>query len=295
MITLRTLETFYLVAQLGGFHRAAEKLNTTQPAVSARITQLEQGLKVRLFERGRQGTTLTPKGRALMAYAERMLALRTEMILTLAGPTELSGRVQLGVSDTLVHTWLPLLVKRLHQDYPAITLEIIVDTSVNLTAGLADGSVDVALLLGPVNAPAVRNLPLCDYPLSWVVRADFPLTGGPVTLADIAAWPIITFARVTRPYRQLIDLFEKAGLYGVRMFANNSLSSIVRMTLDGIGISAIPRQVVAEELASGRLRTLESAEPMPSLFFTASYADRPDMPLNGIVADLAKQVAEGYA
>lgn len=294
MIDLRTLETFYVVAQTGGFHRAAEKLHTTQPAVSARVTQLEQTLKVRLFERDKRGSHLTAKGRELLHYTERMLALRTEMLLAMAGRGALVGTVQLGVSETIVHSWLAELLKRLSRDYPAMTLEVNVDTSMSLAAGLEDGSIDVALLMGPVNIGNAQNLPLCTYPISWVVPAGFALGPGPVTLQDLAAFPIITFSRTTRPYSQLTEMFRKAGPNKVRFFANNSLSSIIRMTLDGIGIAAIPRETVAEHLAAGRLRTVETGHEMPALSFTASFIKRPDMPLNAVVAELAQKVAAEF-
>jgi DNA-binding transcriptional LysR family regulator len=294
MIDLRTLETFYVVAQTGGFHRAAEKLNTTQPAVSARIAQLEQELKVRLLERDKRGSHLTAKGRELLGYVERIMALRTEMVLAIAGRDGLGGTVQLGVSDTIVHTWLPDLLKRLNQEYPSITLEISVDGSANLATALAEGTINVALLIGPVNAGNATNLPLCDYPISWIVPANLPLKPGPVTLEDLTAFPIITFARRTRPYWQLLELFEKAHLHKVRVFANSSLSSIIRMALDGIGVAAIPRQVVAEHLAAGQLRVLDSGHEMPVLSFTASFFSRADMPLNSIVAEIAQQVARQY-
>ncbi len=294
MIDLRTLETFYVVAQIGGFHRAAEKLHTTQPAVSARVTQLEQTLKVRLFERDKRGSHLTAKGRELLVYTERMLALRTEMLLAMAGRGALVGTVQLGVSETIVHSWLAELLKRLSREYPAMTLEVNVDTSTSLAAGLEDGSIDVALLMGPVNIGNAQNLPLCTYPIRWVVPAGLDLGPGPITLKDLAAFPIITFSRSTRPYSQLAEMFQQASLNKVRFFANTSLSSIIRMTLDGIGVAAIPLETVTEHLAAGRLRIVETGQEMPALSFTASFIKRPDMPLNAVVAELAQKVAAEF-
>jgi DNA-binding transcriptional LysR family regulator len=294
MIDLRNLETFYAVAQLGGFHRAAERLHTTQPAVSARIAQLEQQLKGRLFERDKRGCFLTTKGRQLLGYAERMISLNTEMVEAVAGQTALSGTVQLGASDTIVHTWLSELLKRLSLEYPEITLEVNVDSTSNLMSGLADGSIDVALLMGPVTASNVENLPLCSYPVSWVVSTGFRIESDHLSLSDLVNHPIITFARSTRPYCQLKEMFTNAHLHNVRIFANSSLSSIVRMTLDDIGVAAIPRHVVSEHLTSGRLRLVATGHEMPVMSFTASFIRRPDMPLNSIVAELAQKVAEEY-
>lgn len=294
MIDLRTLETFCIVAQTGGFHRAAVKLHTTQPAVSARIAQLERELKVRLFERDKRGSRLTVKGREALKYAERMLALRTEMVLSVTGSSALEGTVQLGVSDTIVHTWLPELLKRLNHEYPAITLEINVDGSNSLAAALLENSIDVALLMGPVISGGVANLPLCEYPLRWVVPEEFPLGQEAVTLEELAAFPIITFARQTQPYQELAELFNKAQ-HRVRLFANSSLSSIVRMTLDGIGVAAIPVEVVSDHVLSGRLRVVGTIDQnMPTMAFTASFIKRPETQLNGIVAALAQKVASEY-
>ena len=291
MIELRTLETFYWVARLGGFRRAAEKLNTTQPAVSARIAQLEQAFNTRLIDRDKRHSALTPKGLELFAYAERMLALRTEMVMAVTEAGSLRGTVRLGVAETLVHTWLARLVKRLHERYPAITLEISVDVSANLRDALLAGELDVTLLLGPVGAPKITNLPLCRYPMAWIASPDLAVAAGRLTLVDLAAWPIITYARTTRPYREVTELFARVEIPRPRFFANSSLASIVRMTLDGIGISAIPPAVIAEELSAGRLRVLDVDTALPPLAFTASYVDQPDNALAAIVANLAESIA----
>ncbi|RUL95614.1 LysR family transcriptional regulator [Rhizobium chutanense] len=295
MIDLRTLETFYFVAQTGGFNRAAEKLHTTQPAVSARIAQLEQDLNVRLFDRNKHGSHLTAKGRDLLRYVEQMIALRVELVSAIAGDSSLRGNLHLGVSDTIVHTWLPELLKRLSVEYPGITLEIDVDASAGLAEALLNNTIDVALMMGPVTAGHVTNVHLCSYSLDFIVRSDFPALGAGASLRKLAEYPIITFARHTRPHSELKELFRKAGATGVRLFANASLSSIIRMTLDGLGIAAIPKEVAIEHLRSGHLRLLNHRETLPVLPFTASFVPRPDMPLSGMVAKLAQEVASDGA
>lgn len=294
MIDLRSLQTFYAVAQLGGFHKAADKLHTSQPAVSARIAQLERQLNGRLFERDKRGCFLTSQGRELLTYAERMIALESEMVEAVAGRKGLSGSVSLGASDTIVHTWLSDLLKQLSQEYPEITLDVIVDSTANMTTGLADCTLDVALLMGPVNIGNAENLPLCSYPMSWIKSPKLDLGDKPLTLEQIATLPVITYARNTRPYWQLKDMFDRKGLHKVRLFSNSSLSSIVRMTMDGIGIAAIPEHAVFDELASGKLHTVASTHEMPVMSFTASFIERADMPLNRMVAQLAQKVAAEY-
>src|SRR5258708_14374105 len=78
------LATFLEVAKLGSFSRAGQKVFRSQSAVSAQIRQLEQAYGDRLLDRTGKAVTLTPAGRVLFAYAERMLQMRDESQLAVA-------------------------------------------------------------------------------------------------------------------------------------------------------------------------------------------------------------------
>src|SRR5260221_443266 len=80
MVDFKMLETFVWVANLRSFRGAAEKLNTTQPAISMRIAQLEEDLGVRLLERDRRLVSPTEKGQLLLGYADRLIRLRAETV-----------------------------------------------------------------------------------------------------------------------------------------------------------------------------------------------------------------------
>ena len=290
MVDLRNLETFVWVAQLGGFRAAAEKLNTTQPAISARIALLEDELRVKLFDREQRRATLTAKGFELLGYAERMLQLRADMMQAVTEKMAMRGLIRLGVSETIVHTWLSRLIERLHAVYPSITLEIEVDTTPNLRARLVAHQLDVAFLLGPVSESRIKNLPLCSYPLAWVASPKLDLPE-PAPLASLARWPIITYPRNTRPYSDLQELFARGDIPAPRLYGNASLSTIVRMTLDGIGISAIPPVVIGRELAEKKLRLVRAERSLPDLNFVAAYPVKPDSYIAAAVAELAKEIA----
>lgn len=290
----RSLEVFYWVVQLGGFRRAAEKLATTQPAVSARVSGLEAAIGARVLERGqRRRPSLTPEGVALLGYAERLLALQAEMQAAFTGPPQLQGTVRLGVAETIVHTWLSTLLARLNGAYPRLVPDIVVDISAGLRAALLAGEVDVALLLGPVAAPGIVDMPLCTYPLAWVASPALHLGPGPPSLEALARVPIITYARQTAPYRHVRELF--AGGPPVRLFANASLSSIVRLVLDGIGAGVIAPAAIRSELDRGALRVLEGAPALRPLHFTASWREGPGSAAAATVARLATAVAAHHS
>jgi DNA-binding transcriptional LysR family regulator len=291
MFDPRSVEAFYWVVRLGGFGRAAAKLNTTQPAISQRIAQLEAVAGKRLIDRAYGRTpTPTPAGTELLAYAERLLALEAEMRAALADPATLRGLVRLGVSETIVHTWLSHLVRLLHASHPGVTLEISVDVSERLQAGLDSGELDVALLLARADCPAPA-IPLCEYPIAWIASPDLELSDQP-TLEEVACWPVITYARQTHPYRQVAELFAQVGIRRPQFFANASVATIVRMVQDGIGVGVVARAVVAEDLAAGRLRELRGLPPLSPLSYVACYTAPPEGGLGRMVAMLAQEAAQ---
>src|SRR5712664_1242952 len=168
MVDFKTLETFMWVANLRSFRGAAEKLNTTQPAISLRIAQLEDLLGVRLLERNRRLVVPTEKGQELLGFAERLLRARAEMIEAVGDRSTMRGIVRLGVSETIVHTWLPALIERVNVAYPNLERGIEVDISPNLRDRLVAKDLNLAFLLGPVSNPNVHSRPLCTFPIAFV-------------------------------------------------------------------------------------------------------------------------------
>ena len=291
MPQLRSLEIFYWVAKLKSFRGAAELLHTTQPAVSQRVAALEVEFGLKLFDRTARSVSLTPKGRELLDQAERMLRLRVEMMRTVAAPAALGGLLRLGVAETIVHTWLARFIERVNATYPRIVLDIVVDVSPNLRDSLVTHGLDLALLLGPISQPNLINYDLCKYPLAFVVRSDVDLGPEPVPLERLIETPIITFPKTTRPYLTLRDSLTRADLPTPRIFSSSSLSTIVRMTEDGIGISVIPPVVIRRELAAGALRIIQTEVSLPGLNFTAALQNSAD----GFIADPVAQLAISIA
>lgn len=290
-MNLKNLETFVWVANLGSFTAAAERLGATQPAISARIAGLEDDLQIRLFDRVGRQVKLTPAGLSLLPRAERMVALAAEIENEVGGGEQLGGLVRLGTAETLVHTWVPDLLRRLHQDYPAITVEIHVDLSVNLRDQLVARELDIAFLMGPVSEPSMANSPLCACPMAWVASPDFPLPAKRLTLAHLVALPLITFLRQTRPHIAIREALSQPDLPPPRISGSSSVATMIRMAEDGVGIAAVPREVVEPQLESGRLIVLKTELPLDDLAFTATLPVSPANP----AAMLVQQTAEAIA
>ena len=293
MLDFRTLETFVWVATLRSFRGAANKLNTTQPAISQRIAQLEAEFGVRLLDRKTRSVNPTAKGREVLVYAERLLRLRAEMRMAIGAPDTIAGTLRLGVAETIVHTWLPRLIEQVSIAHPKLSLEIDVDISPNLRDRLVAQEIDLAFLLGPLSNPSIQNRPLCRFPIVFLASLKLDLPDGPLPIEALARHPILTFARGTQPYIAMRELFRRADLPGLRLHASAALSPVVRMAVDGLGIAAVPAEIASEELAAGKVRIVETEIAIPDLVFTASWPNSPDGLAAASVGAIAVEVAKG--
>jgi DNA-binding transcriptional LysR family regulator len=295
MVDFKSLETFLWVVTLGSFRAAGEKLNTTQPAISQRIAQLERKLGVKLLNRDHRVASPTPSGRQLMVYAEKLIGLRSEMMAEVSDRSAMRGVLRLGVTETIVHTWLSRLIKSVNIAYPNLSLEIEVDITPNLSARLLAQEIELAFMLGPLSASSVRNRVLCDYPVGFLASPALGLGTGPLTVRDLAKFPIITFPRKTQPYEIVRSLFNRPDLPPIRLHASASLATVIHMAIEGLGIAVIPIAIVENELADGRLQLLSTDLKIPPLTFSASWLASPDTVAVELVADLAGKIAQSSA
>jgi DNA-binding transcriptional LysR family regulator len=290
----RSLELFYWVAELSSFSRAAERANTTQPTVSQRIAALEAELGVKLFERNARSISLTHHGRKLVQYAERFLLLRAEMLADVGSATAMRGIVRLGVSETIAQTWLSRFMERAHTVYPNIVIDLTVDISPAMRDLLAHGDLDLAFMLGPVDNFTMADCDLCAYPLAVIASPDLALGREPLSIAQLRDFPIITYPKATAPYQRLRKALNDPSRPPPRIFGNSSVTTIVQMTLDKIGVSVLPPVVVERELKSGRLRIVTTELELPDLVFLATFPLTLSESLARPMAELAQDVARAY-
>jgi len=295
MLDFKSIETFLWVVTLGSFRGAAQRLNTTQPAISQRIAQLEREMGVKLLNRDHRVASPTTSGRQLMVYAEKLIGLRSEMMAEVGDRSAMRGVMRLGVAETIVHTWLSRLIKSVNTAYPNLSLEIEVDITPNLSARLLAQEIELAFVLGPLSVSSVRNRPLCDYPIGFLASPSLGLGNGPLTVHDLAKFPIITFPRKTQPYEIVRSLFNRPDLPPIRLHASASLATVIHMAIEGLGIAVIPTAIVENELADGRLQLLSTDLKISPLTFSASWLASPDTVAVELVADLAGKIAQSSA
>jgi len=291
---LKQLETFIWVATLGSFRKAAKQLCTTQPSVSSRIASLEESLGAKLFERNSGSVALTAMGHKILPYAEKVLFMSDKLKEQAREPEMLSGVLRLGVSETIVDTWLSDFLSRVHQLFPQVDIEITVDITANLRDELIERSIDLAFLLGPISDYNIENVDLCSYPLVWTASPNLNLPNGEVPIDLIARESIITFPRNTRPFAEISTYLQKTASEPVRIFPTSSLAACKRMVIDRIGVGMMPLVCIGSELEEGKLTVVSGSWHPSDLVFTASYPRTPHNVLTDQVVSLATAAADCF-
>ncbi|MGB0901516.1 LysR family transcriptional regulator [Halocynthiibacter sp.] len=288
---LKSVQRVLTSDSLGGVRKASVALHLTQPAITARIKNLEESLSCELFDRTASGMNLTKRGELLISYAEQFEHLSELVQKDLIDPAGIERHLRLGVSETIAQCWLPELISRLHALYPKLEIEFNVDISINLRAGLLNREIDLAILLGPISDYSVENVELPGFELSWYAAADAPQDA--VEIGYLSR-PVLTYARHTRPFRELKEmLFERAGP-GVSLFPSSSLSACFRLVEADLGVAVLPKALGKEYVNDGRIREFNPGWVPQPLQFSASYLGEPKSHMVETAAKTALEVATKF-
>ncbi|PWJ16534.1 LysR family transcriptional regulator [Jannaschia seohaensis] len=286
-MTLDQIRTFLWVARLGGVRRAAARLNLSQPAVSSRIATLEDHLRTPLFERRPGGLIPTRAGRSLLAYAEQMLFVEEEIRRQVADREGVTGLFRIGASETVAQSWLPAFMKAFADTFPQVTLDLTVDISLNLRATLLERGLDLAFLMGPISEFTVQNRPLPRFDLHWYKAAS-------MEEVDLTRVPVISYARQTRPHRELTEALARKVGPRARVYSSASLSASLAMIAEGVAVGPYPEVIARRALDAGRIARFDPGVPCAPLVFTASWLADPRNHLAETGAEIAEAVARDW-
>lgn len=293
IMNIRFLETFIWLARLQNFRLTAEKLHTTQAAVSSRIASLEESFDVRLFDRNSRSATLTPAGRKMLAYAERIVNLGEEMRREVEDASGDGGLIRIGVVESIVHSWFPALMARARERFPHLEVEVTSDTTIHLAQLLRADAVDLILQTHALNDREFADQPLCEFPMRWVASPSLGLSGQAVDLERLAEFPVISFPRHSGPNIALEREFARAVERPVRINCISSVAAMIRLVADGFGVTVLPPAIIQRELREGALEVLDVESGFVPLPLVASYRLQ-SHPMAARVAELAAEQARAF-
>jgi DNA-binding transcriptional LysR family regulator len=259
------LETFLAVATYGGFHRAADALRISQPAVSARISTLEDSLGTRLFEREHGKFSLSLAGKALRPHAEQLLR---QVAIARQAVHEMhpiaGGALPIAASLSICTYLLPEVLKKYQQSHPKVVVSVRSGNSAQVLKMVLDGEVDLGLARS-LNHPEVETIQLRDDPLILVGHPGHPsMARRKLRLEELESMPIISYDRGSSDWTLMNGLFRRDGLLPNIVLEVETIEACKRMVLRKLGLAFLPQIAVVDELRRGKLCPLEitNSEPL---------------------------------
>jgi len=189
---LQQLKLFVTVAEEGHLTRAAERLFTSQPAVSAQLKSLEETLGVTLFDRTPKGMNLTVAGKQLLVQAQATLRAADQMLSKARSMKgEVVGEVAIGINSDFNYLKLPQLVSLMKEAHPGIQLSLINGMSPDILLDVRKGQLDAGFFFGPCELPNLQINLLADIDTAVIIPARWDDNITTMALPELAQQPWI--------------------------------------------------------------------------------------------------------
>lgn len=266
MTSLKQLRYFEAVARFSHFGRAAEHCSISQPALSMQIQELEKKLGLQLVERRSKGVRLTVEGKEMALRASRILAeVRDLTDFARQRASLLSGALHLGVIPSVAPYVLPPLLPILRDQYPGLDLHIRETQTQALLQQLLDGTLDLLLLALPVNHPEIETIRLFEDRFLLALPRTHRTQGRVRATADLIKGDRLLLLEEGHCLRdQALTFCQLRQVDSINTFGASSLSTIVQMVANGLGLTLLPEISVDLETRHADIRVMRFAEPEPS-------------------------------
>jgi DNA-binding transcriptional LysR family regulator len=262
------LRVFQAVAREGSITKAAQKLGYVQSNVTARIQQLESELGMVLFVRHNRGVSLSLSGKALLAYADKIVGLLDEAARVLSSTDEPSGPLLIGSTQTAAAVRLPALLASYYARYPNVQLSLVTGLTPSLIEKVLQYELDGAFIGAIYDHPELRSMPVFEEELVIVSSPSL------ADLNDAVTKPVLVYSRGCT-YRDILEQWLHAkGLTQIVTMELGTLEAIIGGVAAGLGITLLPKSVIDKHETGGTVRT--HAIPDHVNRMTTSFITRKD-------------------
>ena len=259
MSTIRFFRTFLVVAQGGSFAGAADRVALTQAAVGLQMRALETELKTVLFERSGRGVVLSAAGRALIPHAVQLVGHYDKMRAGLENGEDIAGTVTIGCIVSAMGL-LSTTVVKMKPLYPRLNVRLVMQESGSLAPSVKRGDLDAAIFVEDTQKELQGGVWTLLYvePLTVVASAQVALPGLDIKTL-LRSQPFLRFDRRTPSGIRVEQTLRKLGLVPQDFLELTSLSTIVDLVRQNVGITIVPHLKNADWAKDPLLRVL----PLP--------------------------------
>jgi DNA-binding transcriptional LysR family regulator len=280
MIENFRLRVFRIVAKHLNFSRAAEELLLTQPAVTQQIKALEDEFGVSLFDRGGGHIQLTPGGKGLVPFAERMNLLSEEAIRAVAAAYgEQGGELVLGASQTIAQYLLAALIAEFRKSHPKVRVTAVTGNTDGMLEALVAGKIQLALIEGPERRKDLRIEPFMEDHMVLIVPPSHEWAGQEIT-TEMFRRELLLMREFGSGSRRVIEhalaangLKTKDIQISMEFDSTEGLLSAVEA---GLGVTFVSRWAVRNHLALGALKLAYAKELKLARWFSLARATGPE-------------------
>ncbi|MFE1600757.1 LysR family transcriptional regulator [Methylobacterium sp. ID0610] len=276
-LSLKQLQAVAAIARLGTMTRAAQELNVTPAALTARIKSLEDEAGLLLFDRTSAGLKPTDAGREMLWAIDSIntvLETCTERLKALRGGS--GGRVSIGVVSTAKY-FAPQIIGGFVHQYPSVEIDLVVGNRGATLESIRDYKVDLAIMGRPPRDFPIAAESFGPHPLVVIAAPGHRLAGRiGLTRADLAEEPFLVreYGSGTRTVFEefMTGVMIKRARFGIDSGSNETIKQTV---MAGLGIALISGHTVAAEVASRRLVLLDvEGLPIRREWFVVRRADK---------------------
>lgn len=246
-ITLRRLQSFIAVAEVGGFRRAADELALSQPALSAHIRELEEYLGVPLFRRTTRQVRLTTDGELFLARVRRALSELDSVVAEIRERAAIQrGRVSIASVPSISANVLPWIVAEFTAANPGVTVQIEDDRAEVIERRVERSEVDFAVGPVPEHSTDLKFRHIVNDPFMAIFPRDHALSARQtVSLEEFVRYPIITMRTGLNMRAVVESAFAKSGITLRPSHEVNHHDTLTGMVEAGLGVGTLPALTIS--------------------------------------------------
>ncbi|AYV69684.1 LysR family transcriptional regulator [Niallia circulans] len=251
---IKSLEVFKAVAIEQSITKAAEKLNYVQSNVTARIQRLEQELGVPLLYRYHKKISLTPAGRELLPYVNKLLFDFEEAIEAVKLSSTPRGSLHIGAMESTATTRLPIIFSRYHKEFPQVELSLYMAPTVDQVNAILNYKIDGAFVDGPILHPEIIEYPVLEEFLVLITSYSTET----FHIESILHKPLLSsFAHCT-----YLAIWQKwladNDFAPMRVMEYGTLEGVLKCVENGLGVTVLPISMV-----ESRMQDKLNCHPLP--------------------------------